>query len=76
MPLAHLLQKDFDLLVVETDPASKREEMSRLREAVTGFHYPVDLRVMGEEEYQETKDVIGGLAYPAHKYGLLVYENS
>jgi uncharacterized protein len=67
-------ESDFDLLVVEADPVSKREEMSRLRETASGFHCPIDVRVMGEEEFQETKDVIGGLAYPAHKYGLLVYE--
>jgi len=24
--------------------------------------------------YDETKDVIGGIAYPAHKYGRVLYE--
>jgi len=30
---------------------------------------------MGEEEFEETREVIGGLAYPAQKYGVVLYEN-
>jgi hypothetical protein len=30
---------------------------------------------MGEEEFEETKGVIGGLAYPANKYGIVIYAN-
>src|SRR3990172_6912024 len=67
---------DFDLLVVEKDPVSKREEMRRLRQAFSGLDYPVDVWVMGEEEFEETREVIGGLAYPVHKYGVVLYENT
>jgi len=67
---------DFDLLVIETDPVSKRDEMQCLRRAVHALPYPVDVWVMGEQEFEETKDVIGGLAYPAHKYGVVLYENA
>lgn len=31
---------------------------------------------MSEEEFEETKNVIGGLAYPALKYGLVLHENA
>jgi predicted nucleotidyltransferase len=67
---------DFDFLVVEADPVSKREEMRRLREAVKDLPVPVHVWVMGEVEFEETKSVIGGLAYPAHKYGVVLYENA
>ncbi len=67
---------DFDLLVVEKDPVSKREEMRRLRQALSDLDYPVDVWVMGVEEFEETRNVIGGLAYPAHKYGVLLYEDT
>src|SRR5712692_7549942 len=67
---------DFDLLVVAAEPVSKREEIQRLRRAVHDLPYPVDVWVMGEREFKETKDVIGGLAYPAHKYGVVLYENA
>ena len=66
---------DFDLLVVEKDPVSKREEMRRFRESLSDLKYPVDVWVMGEEEFEETRNIIGGLAYPAHKYGVVLYEN-
>jgi predicted nucleotidyltransferase len=69
-------ESDFDLLVIETDPVSEREEMQRLRRAVHDLPYPVDVWVMGEQEFEETKNVIGGLAYPAHKYGVVLYENA
>ena len=67
-------ESDFDLLVVENDPVSKREEMRRLRQALSDQDYSVDVWIMGEVEFEETKDVIGGLAYPAHKYGVVLYE--
>lgn len=69
-------ESDFDLLVVEKDPVAKREEMQRLRQAISDQHHLVDVWVMGEEEFEETKNVIGGLAYPAHKYGVVLYENT
>lgn len=68
-------ESDFDFLVIEKDPVSKREEMQRLRQAVADLDCPVDVWVMGEQEFEETREVIGGLAYPAHKYGVVLYEN-
>ncbi len=67
---------DFDLLVVEADPVPKREEMRRLRKAIGDLQVAVDVWVLGETEFEETKNVIGGLAYPASKYGLILYENA
>ena len=55
---------------------SKREEMQHLRRVVHDLPYPLDVWVMGEQEFEETKNVIGGLAYPAHKYGVVLYENA
>jgi predicted nucleotidyltransferase len=69
-------ESDFDLLVVEADPVSKREEMQRLARAVEDAGVPVHVWVMGEVEFEETKNIIGGLAYPAQKYGVVLYENS
>ena len=69
-------ESDFDFLVIEKDPVSKRDEMRRLRQSLSDLEYLVDVWVMGEAEFEETRNVIGGLAYPAHKYGLVLYENS
>ena len=65
---------DFDLLVVEADPVAPREESRQLRHLLEDLPVPVDVWVMGELEFEETKDVIGGLAYPAHKYGIVLNE--
>ncbi|MFP4171500.1 MAG: nucleotidyltransferase domain-containing protein [Candidatus Hydrogenedentota bacterium] len=61
---------DFDILVVEKGPVSKMEESKRLRGAMRDFPHPLDVCVMSEEEFEETKNVVGGLAYPANKYGI------
>ena len=67
---------DFDLLVVAADPVVKWDERQRLRAYLTDVPYEVDVWVMGEMEFEETKEVIGGLAFPAHKYGVVLHEAS
>lgn len=69
-------ESDFDVLVVEADPVPKWDEMRRLRQVVHDLPHPVDVWVMGEREFEETKNVIGGLAYPAYKYGIVLYEDA
>ena len=65
---------DFDLLVVEAGQVSKRAKPCCLREALRDLPSAVDVWVMSEEKFQETKQVIGGVAYPAHKHGIVLYE--
>ena len=73
--MAHL-DSDFDLLVVAADPVIKRDERHRLRAYLTDVPYEVDVWVMGEMEFEETKEIIGGLAFPAYKYGVVLHEAS
>ena len=65
---------DIDLLVVEDDPGNQRKESVRLRERLTGLGYPFDVIVISTEWFEESKGVIGGIAYPANKYGKVIYE--
>jgi predicted nucleotidyltransferase len=65
---------DLDLLVIERGFESQREESTRLREALGDLGVPVDVFAMDPERFEETKEVIGGLAYPANKYGRVIYE--
>jgi len=65
---------DLDLLVVERGFESQREECTRLRKALGDLGIPVDVFAMTPERFEETKGVIGGLAYPANKYGKVIYE--
>ena len=65
---------DLDLLVVEPAPANTRDRSIRIRRALGDVHYPVDVIVISSERFEETKNIVGGIAYPARKYGRVLYE--
>ena len=65
---------DIDLLVVEPEPADTRDRSVRIRRALGDVRYPVDVIVMSSARFEETKNLIGGIAYPARKYGRILYE--
>ena len=65
---------DIDLLVVESSPKNTRGESVRLSQALRGLGHSFDLIVMSTERFNETKGVIGGIAYPANRYGKVIYE--
>jgi len=65
---------DIDLLIVERDPGDRRKKSVRLREILRGLGYPFDVIVISTEWFEESKSVIGGIAYPANKYGKVIYE--
>ena len=41
--------------------------------AIGDLRYAVDVIVIPTERFEATKDIIGGIAYPAHKYGRVLY---
>jgi predicted nucleotidyltransferase len=65
---------DIDLLVVEPALANTHERRVEIRSAVGDIGYPVDVIVMRTERFERTKRWIGGIAYPANKYGRVIYE--
>ena len=65
---------DIDLLVLESAPVDTRQESVRIRQATRQLGYPFDIIVMAVERFEESKNVIGGIAYPANKYGKVIYE--
>ena len=65
---------DIDLLILETNLANPRVERRRVRESLRGLGYPFDIILMTTERFEESKNVIGGMAYPARKYGRVIYE--
>jgi predicted nucleotidyltransferase len=64
---------DIDLLIVEPAPANARERSAEIRDAVGDIGYPVDVIVMRTDRFEGTKRFIGGIAYPANKYGRVIY---
>lgn len=65
---------DIDLLIVERDPGDVLARATRVLQALRGIRYPVDVVVMAADRFAETRDVIGGLAYPASRHGRAIYE--
>ena len=65
---------DIDLLIVFDEVDDARLESVRLRRALRGVGAPLDVIVMRTERFEETKNVVGGIAYPANKYGKVIYE--
>src|SRR3990172_10817287 len=65
---------DIDLLILERDLRDARGERLRIRGALQHLCRPFDVIVMPIEDFEDSKGVIGGIAYPANKYGRVVYE--
>jgi uncharacterized protein len=65
---------DIDLLVLEADPGDRRKECVRIQDALHGLGYPFDVIVIGSDWFEASRNVIGGIAYPANKYGRIIYE--
>ena len=64
---------DIDLLVVEDDPGDAAAESLRIRRQLRGLGYPIDVVVMSAQRFEETKDVVGGIAFPARRYGRTIH---
>jgi len=57
--------------------ASEREELrSLLYRALEGVGGAVDIRLMSEDAFEESKDVVGGIAYPAAREGVVLHPHS
>ena len=65
---------DIDLLVLEDAPQDPRRESVRLRKSLGDIGYPFDILVMSTDRFEETKDLVGGIAFPANRYGKVLYE--
>lgn len=67
---------DLDILIV-SDRRLNPEKTYKMRgKFLRDFSIPVQLICVSHEEFAETKDVIGGITYPAYKYGEMFYEKS
>jgi hypothetical protein len=52
----------------------KRGSWVKIRRALDDVGYPIDVIVISTKRFEETKNIFGGIAYPACKYGRVLYE--
>lgn len=67
---------DLDLLLIMDTDLPPLERNLAARRAIGPVTIPIDVFVFTPEEFEETKDVIGGLTYAPAKYGRVIYENT
>lgn len=65
---------DLDLLVVERYVENRYQELQRLSQALAGLILPVDLLVIGEEDYREWSQTPGSIYRAAEQEGQVLYE--
>ena len=68
------VDSDVDLLIVLDEVDDARLESVRLRRALGAMGTPLDVIVMCTDRFEETKNIVGGIAYPANKYGRVIYD--
>ncbi|MBI2433478.1 MAG: nucleotidyltransferase domain-containing protein [Candidatus Hydrogenedentes bacterium] len=64
---------DIDLLIVEQNIIDKRQEYFRIRRALRDIEYPFDIILITTQWFEQSKDVMGGIAYPASRQGRVLY---
>ena len=65
---------DVDLLILENRVLDPWSEQLLVRKALCDMEFPFDIVIMPQDRFEETKSVIGGIAYPANKYGRVIYD--
>jgi uncharacterized protein len=64
---------DLDFLVTTDSSEPNYLQTQNVRKVVGHVDVPVDVFVLPHQEFDETKNIVGGLAYVPAKYGVVVY---
>lgn len=65
---------DIDLLLLTPEEPTGGVDYALVRAALRGMDYPFDIIFITTEWFEESKDVPGGIAYPANKCGRVIYK--
>jgi predicted nucleotidyltransferase len=65
---------DIDILVLRRVVEHPNDEWLCIQKALKGLGYPVDVILMNSSRYEDTKGVVGGIAFPANKEGRVIYD--
>jgi predicted nucleotidyltransferase len=65
---------DIDLLVVlEQRPKNSLEAHGRIHRTLRGLGYAFGVFRISRKEFEETKEIFGGIAYPAQRFGRVIH---
>jgi predicted nucleotidyltransferase len=67
---------DIDLLVIEELPDFSGKEQFNIRKVLRGLGRPFDIVVMSNEYFEQKKNCVGEIAYPASREGRIIYVRS
>jgi predicted nucleotidyltransferase len=70
------VESDVDLLVVTDRPGSKRQQAVAIDLALADIRVAKDVLVVGAEELERERDVVGTVAYPAWREGIVLYDRA
>ena len=65
---------DVDLLIIEDEVNDRRQEMARLRKALTVLSLPVDVLVVSKYDFNKWSEAPSTTLYWAKREGKVVYE--
>ncbi len=65
---------DLDLLVIVQNPLPRKESWKVSSDLTQRSSLPLQIIFVSPEEFEETKDVVGSVVYPAHHWGKILYE--
>lgn len=65
---------DIDLLVLQKEP-NDQDQRQFIHDALSGWGYAFDIISISTDWFEASKDMIGGIAYPANKYGTVIFRN-
>lgn len=63
----------IDLLIFKRDITDHQPEYVRIRRDFRGIAFPFDIILTTSDYYESTKDVVGGIPYPANAEGRVLY---
>lgn len=66
-------ENDIDLLIVERCPGNRHEECVAILDGIRDIAFAGEIKVIALDWFEATKNIVGGIAYPAHKYGRVLY---
>jgi len=69
-------ESDVNLLVVTDRPGSRRQQAVAIDLALADIRVAKDVLVVGAEELERDRDVVGTIAYPAWREGIVLCDRA